>query len=174
MGVFFIALAVLIGVVFLLFFPIYIEGNIQYQLRDKKFAFSIYLYKRIKLLGGYVEDYPGGFALHTSKNSVKLFPLNDKEGRKKRISIFRHFKLSALALTTEISAKYLPLMMIMHTFLKVYFLQQGGKIEEYSSQIWLKNVDILTITANSVAKVNLYMQLCALVHLWKEKIKNAR
>ena len=173
MGVFFVALSVFI-VLFLLFVPIYIEVAFQYQLRDKKVAFAVYLFRKIKIFGGYFGVYPGGVAVHISKNKAILLPFSDKDGRKKRMSAFRLFKISSLSITTETGAQYLPLIMLFYAFLKGYYSWQGGKKQEYYSHVWLKNKDEFTVTLNATAKATLYMQCCALIHFIKEKIKYGR
>ena len=156
----------------LLFFPIYLEANFHYKMQDQKVGFALYLCKHFRILGGYISDYPGGFALHTGKNKVILLPFDDTKGRKKRISIFRRFQISDFAITTETGAEYLPLTMLLHTTFRHYFLWQGGTASNFQSHIWLQNGDNFALTANGVARINLYMQICAWLHLIKEKIEN--
>ena len=151
-----------------------VEADFHYQLQDRKIAFAIFLFKKIKVIGGYITDYAGGFAFHTGKNKVLLMPLSDKEGRKKRISFFRRFRISDFAITTETGAEYLPLTMCLHTFLREYFLLQGGKNESFQSHIWLKNRDDFMLTINGIAKINLYMQICAGIAILKEKLSNGK
>ena len=157
---------------FLLFFPIYVEACAYYNIQEKKLGVAVFLFKKIKIIGGYISDYPGGFAFHTGGDKVFLMPLMDRNSRKKRISVFRRFQLSDFAINTETGAEYLPLIMIINSFFKRYFVYQGGEIGSYQSHIWLKNADCLKISINAVARINVYMQICALIRLIKEKLKN--
>ena len=157
-------------ILFLLFFPISLEADFYYHAKDKKMAFVLYAFRRFKVIGGYLDSYPGGFALHTSENNAILFPFQDREGRKRRMSIFRRFKLSKLAVTTETGAEYLPLVAMLHAFFKGYFLWQGGDWGNYQSHVWLQNGDHFSLTASGEAKVTLYMQICAFLRKLKEKI----
>lgn len=173
MGGLFILLGLLIALT-LLFFPIYIEADFQYQLQDRKIAFAVFIFKKFKVIGGYITDYPGGFAFHTGKEKVILMPLNDAEGRKKRISIFRRFRISDFAITTETGAEYLPLTMLLHAILRRYFLFQGGEEGSFQSHIWLKNRDDFILSINGIAKINLYMQICAWISVIKERLTNGK
>ena len=166
-------LFVLIGVVFvlfLLFFPISLEADFYYHAKDKKIAFVLYAFRRFKVIGGYLDSYPGGFALHTSEKNAVLFPFQDREGRKRRMSIFRRFKLSKLAVTTETGADYLPLVAILHAFFKGYFLWQGGAFRNYQSQVWLRGGDHFSLTASGEAKITIYMQICAFLRKFNQLI----
>ena len=168
MGGFFIVVSAI--VLALLFFPIYLEADIYYNAAQKKIAFSMYLFKWIKVIGGYITPYPGGFAFHTKRNKALLMPINDKESGKKRMLKFRRFHISDLAVNTETGAEYLPLTLTVHTMMKGYFLYQGGEKDSYQSHIWLRNGDVFTCSVNGVARFNLYMQICTLLQYLKEKM----
>lgn len=156
-------------VLILLFFPIYVEGCLYYDVHEKKLGVAVYLFKKWKIIGGYLSDYPGGFAFHTSRDKVFLLPLNDRENQKKRISVFRLFKLTDFAVNTETGADYLPLSMLFNSFLKGYFFWQGGEKKNYQNHIWLKDGDYFSVSIDAVARVNFYMQICALIRLIKER-----
>ena len=169
MGGLFVILGI-VGLIFLLFFPFYLEANFYYNSKDKKIGVVVYVLKKIKIIGGYLDAYPGGIALHTSNDKAILFPIQDKEGRKKRISIFRRFKMSRFAVTTETGAKYLPLVALLYVLFRGYFVWQGGEIKNYQSHVWLKDGDCFSLTASGEAKVTIYMQICALINKIKEKL----
>lgn len=66
----------------LLFFPIFLEVDIHYDMNRKKFGFALYAYKMLKLIGGYVTTYPGGIALHISPKRPFLNPTRNGFGEK--------------------------------------------------------------------------------------------
>ncbi len=173
MGGLFICLGV--GVLLLiLFFPIYLEANFYYRIQDKKAGFSVYLFKYFKIIGGYIDDYPGGFALHTSSDKATIMPVRDKEGRKKRVSVFKRFKATDFAIVTETGAEYLPLAMAFNIVCKSYFRYQGGDMQKFQSQLWLRQGKTLSLTANGVARFNLFMQICAFIKNLKEKMSHGK
>lgn len=75
----------------LLFFPIFLEADVHYDMNRKKFGFALYAYKVIKLIGGYVTTYPGGIALHISPKKAILKPYSGMDSERKRFSLRRRF-----------------------------------------------------------------------------------
>ena len=173
MGGFFIFLGLFLFI-FILFFPLYVETDFHYQLQDKKIAVAVYLCKHFKILGGYLTDCPGGFALHISREKARLLPIFDRKGGLQKANFLHRFQISNFAITTETGAEYIPLAICLHAVIKGYFLYQGGEKEGFQSHIWLKNGEDFLITIHSVARINLYMQICTGIRLLKEKWRNAR
>lgn len=73
----------------LLFFPIFLEVDIHYDMNRKKFGFALYAYKVLKLIGGYVTTYPGGIALHISPKKAILKPYSGMDSERKKFSFTR-------------------------------------------------------------------------------------
>ena len=104
MGRFFLFSAVgLLVLAVLLFFPIFLEADIHYDMNRKKFGFALYAYKVLKLIGGYVTTYPGGIALHISPKKAILKPYSGMDSDRKRFSFTKAFRIVSLRLTTETS-----------------------------------------------------------------------
>lgn len=72
----------------LLFFPIFLEADVHYDMNRKKFGFALYAYKVIKLIGGYVTTYPGGIALHISPKKAILKPYSGHGFGKKTVFVY--------------------------------------------------------------------------------------
>lgn len=101
MGRFFLFSAVgLLVLAVLLFFPIFLEADIHYDMNRKKFGFALYAYKVLKLIGGYVTTYPGGIALHISPKKAILKPYSGMDSDRKRFSFTKAFRIVSLRLTT--------------------------------------------------------------------------
>ncbi len=99
MGRFFLFSAVgLLVLAALLFFPIFLEADIHYDMNRKKFGFALYAYKVLKLIGGYVTTYPGGIALHISPKKAILKPYSGMDSDRKRFSFTKAFRIVSLRL----------------------------------------------------------------------------
>ena len=176
MGVFFITIICLL---ILLFFPIFLETDAHYDVNRRKFAFSVFLYKWIKLIGGYIATYQGGLALHISEKKAIVIPYSDLDSERKRFSFIRTFHLYSFILTTETGAEYLLPMGVLQGILRTYFFIIGGKKERIENNLWLTDGDVLRISLNVVIDFNLFLLVLAFFKflkekmiLWTKKIKN--
>ena len=154
----------------ILFFPIYLETNAHYDMNRKKFAFSVYLYKHIPIIGGYVATYPGGIALHVSKKKAILVPYKQLNSERKRFSIMKTFRLKEFNLTTESGAEYLFITSAAHALLRTAFFIKGGKKEYIENNLWLTDGDELRISLNCLLYFNLFILLKSFFKFCKEKI----
>lgn len=169
MGRFFLPLSVVFAAAGLLFVPIVTELSVHADVNRKKFAFSIYAYRAIKLIGGYVTAYPGGVALHVSPRKAILLPYSKMESERKRFSFVRSFRLISVSVTTETGAEYLIPAAIAHTALKTLFYSLGGEKEK--TELWLTDGDTLKTSANLAVWFNLFMLLTVFLKFLKEKLK---
>ena len=173
MGRFFLFSAVgLLVLAVLLFFPIFLEADIHYDMNRKKFGFALYAYKVLKLIGGYVTTYPGGIALHISPKKAILKPYSGMDSDRKRFSFTKAFRIVSLRLTTETGAEYLIPVSLAHTALRTFCLSIGGQSGKIENNLWLTDGDELRISLNLVTFFNLFILLGALANLLKEKIKS--
>ena len=155
---------------FLLFVPIIIEGDVHYDMNRRKFGFAVFLYKAIKLVGGYAATYKGGIALHVSPKKAILIPYSEVEKERKRFSFVKTFRLIAFTLTTETGAEYLLPVSIAHATLRTLFFIIGGKKEKVENNLWLTDGDVLRVSLNCVTYFNLFMLICAFIKFLKEKL----
>ncbi len=171
MGKPFFIVIILLGVAFLLFLPIVIELDAHYDMNRRKFAFASYLYKKIKLVGGYMSIYQGGIALHLSKNKAKLIAYSKINSERKRFSFIRTFRLLGFTLTTETGVEYLFPVSVLHTFLRGYFFTIGGDKDKIENNLWLTDGDQLRVSLNCVIYFNLLILLQNFFKFIKEKIQ---
>lgn len=173
-------LAVILTIV-LLFFPIVVETDIHYDMNRRKLGFAVFLYKKIKLVGGYIGTYQGGIALHLSKKKAKLIPFSQLNSERKRFSIVKTFRLIAITVTTETGAEYLLPVAAAHTALRAYFFVIGGNKEKIENNLWLTDGDILRISFSSVLYFNTYILLVDFIQflrrrfaiIWQKKNKKS-
>lgn len=165
----FILLFLLIGVM-IVFFPVYIETNVYYDINKRKFAFSAHLYK-LKLLGGYISTYKGGFALHISKKKAILLPYAQMNKERKRFSFIKNFHLKSFILTTETGPEYFIPVALAQIGIRTYFFLTGGKKEKIKNNVWLTDGDLLRISLNCVLFFNLFLVLRNLLKFLKEKYR---
>ena len=171
MGRLFFFLIVVLVVAAILFFPIYLETDAHYDMNRKKFAFAVYLYKFIPIIGGYAATYPGGLALHVSRKKAILVPYKQLDSERKKFSFFKTFRLKSFNLTTESGAEYLLIASIAHAFLRTAFFIQGGKKEYIENNLWLTDGDVLRVSLNCLLYFNLYILLKSFIKFCKEKIQ---
>ena len=164
------ALAIL-GIVLILFFPIVIETDAHFDLNKKKCGFAVYLYKKIKLIGGYAATYQGGLALHVSPKKAILIPYSQMDSERKRFSFIKTCRLIEFTLTTETGAEYLFPVAALHAGLRTYFFIIGGEKENIENNLWLTDGDVLRVSLNFVIFFNLFILLCNFIKFLKEKIK---
>ncbi len=167
---FFYALPLLI-ILAILFFPIYVETDAHYDMNRRKFAFAVYAYKFLRIIGGYVATYSGGIALHVSKKKAILIPYSQMNSERKKFSFVRTFRLKTFRLTTESGAEYLPLTAAAHSLLRTYFFILGGEKEGIENNLWLTDGDVLRISLNCLVYFNLFILLKSFIKFCKEKIR---
>ena len=87
-----------LSVIIQLFLPIFIKAVAHYDMNRRKFAFSVYLFGFIKIIGGYIATYNGGLAVHLSRKSAVLFPYSKMHSERTRFSFIKtvHFILEFL------------------------------------------------------------------------------
>ena len=168
---FLILLIIVLSILILLFTPIFFQTNLHIDLMRKKCAFSLYLYKKIRLLGGYVTTYPGGIALHLSPKKARLLRYKNMNSERKKFSVVKTFHLDEVTLTMETGADYLVATSLIQACLRVYFFAKGGKKEKIENNLWLTDGDVLRISISSEFIFNLYILLCDFVKFLKEKIQ---
>ncbi len=157
-------------IAFLLFVPVVVEGDLHYDMNRRKFGFAVFLYKAIKLVGGYAATYKGGIALHVSPKKAILIPYSEVEKERKRFSFVKTFRLIAFTLTTETGAEYLLPVSIVHASLRTLFFIIGGEKEKVENNLWLTDGDVLRVSLNCVTYFNLFMLICAFIKFLKEKL----
>ena len=162
---------IVISILIALFFPIFFEADIHYDMNRKKFAFNLLFYKWLKILGGYVSPYPGGIALHISPKKAILIPYSKMNSERKRFSFLKTFRLVAFRITTETGVEYLFTVAAVHTAIRAYFLATGKDVEKIEENLWLTDGDILRVSFNTVLYFNLYILLRNFVIFLKEKMK---
>lgn len=167
---FFILLTALI-IAAVLFFPIYLRGDAHYDMNRKKFAFSVYGFGWIKLIGGYASTYRGGLALHVSNSKAILIPYSQMNSRRKKFSILKTFHLKSFALTTETGAEYLLPVTLSQSIFKIYYGMRGGARKKFHNHLWLTDGDVLKISLNCTLYFNIFILLCDLFQFIKEKSK---
>ena len=170
MGELFFFVLILLGVCVVLFFPIYLETSTHYDMNRRKLTLAIYLYKVLPIFGGYFATYPGGMALHISKEKAIIIPYTQVNAERKRFSLFRSFRLKTLRLTIETGAEYLLVMASVHAVFKTYFSRKTNRLENV---LWLTNGDVLRISSQFTVYFNLYIVLRYFCKVLKEKIKIA-
>jgi hypothetical protein len=155
---------VAIAVIILLFFPVFLQVNAHFDLNKKRLVFSLFAYRTIKLLGGYIKTYDGGIALHLSKKKAVLIDYSEMDGERKKFKFTKAFKLRKLSLTTETGAEYLLGVFAIQTAFYAFLNRFPSRRGKIYTNLWLTDGDVLRVTTNLCVRFNLYV-------LWKEFFK---
>lgn len=173
MGRFFFILAITtLSVLFLLFLPIVISIDTYYNMNRRKFAFALKLYRVIPVLGGYISAYPGGLAVHTSQTKARLLFYKDMEKERKRIKLYKSFRLLKGNLHTEIGAEYILQAMVVHILARAAFYTLIDNKQEIKNSVWLTDGDVLKLSLHLVAYVNIFLLLRLFFDYIKEKVSH--
>lgn len=168
MGKFFLPLGIVFGIVFLLFFPIFLEFNVFADVKRKTFSFSLYVDKIFRAIGGYATAYKGGICLHVGKKKAILLPFNKVDAERKKFSFTNAFQSVSFFIATQTGPEYLLPMSALHTASCIYFASRGAKRD---TKLLVCDDDILKISAQVVSFFNLFI-LCKVFFKWlKEKVK---
>lgn len=154
----------------LLFLPVSLKISVHYDMNRKKFCFGVYLFSFLKIVGGYIATYEGGFAIHVSDKKAFLLPYSQINNERKRFSFINSFRLVSAVLTTETGAEYLLPSALAHTALRVIFFAKGGEKENIKNNLWLTEGDILRVSFAVGMKFNFLILLKNLLRFIKEKI----
>lgn len=173
MGKLFFFVLILSVLCAILFFPIYIETNAHYDMNRRKLTLGLYLYKIMRIFGGYLATYRGGMAFHVSKKKAIIIPYAQVNKERKRFSIFRTFRLKSLRLTIETGGEYLLPMATAQAILQTYFTLKSDRSHVYQSVLWLNNGDLLRISLQFTVYFNLFIILRFAYKVLKEKIKRS-
>lgn len=157
-------------IVIVLFFPIYLETNAHYDVNKRKLAFSICIFRFLRIFGGYIATYKGGLAIHKSQNKAVIIPYTDVQKEGKRFSILKTFQIKSFVLTTETGAEYLFPCAFTHAILRTIFFIKGGKKRNIENNLWLTDGDTLRISLNCVLFFNFFILLTNFFKFLKEKL----
>lgn len=171
MGRLFFFVAAVLGLILLLFFPVYVELNAYYDMNRRKFAFGLYAYKSFKLIGGYIATYTGGIAMHLTRKKAVLVPYSQMDSERKRFSFIRTFRLKKLITTIETGAEYLfPIALIEKTAQIILFVRGIDK-NKVKNNLILTDGDVLNISLSALVYFNLFILLKNFIIALKEKLK---
>lgn len=158
--------------IFLLFLPMSLKLVAHYDMNRKKFCFVVYLFSFIKIVGGYIATYEGGFAVHVSEKKAFLLPYSEVNNERKRFSFMNTFRLHSLAITTETGAEYLLPTATAHILSRIFFFVKGGSKERIENNFWLLDGDVLRISFALVMKFTMFI-IIKNIFLWiKERLKD--
>ena len=155
----------------ILFLPIYLQLNAHFDLNRKRLIFSLLVYKKIKILGGYAKAYDGGVAFHVSDKKAIVLDYSEMDGERKKFSFTKTFKLRKLQLTTETGAEYLLGVFAAQTALYAYLMRFQSRRDKIRANIWLTDGDLLRVSTRLTVFFNLFILLKAFLKFLKEKIK---
>lgn len=155
------------------FLPIVLEGNLYYDVHRKKCIFSLRLYRRIPIAGGYLATYVGGLAFHVSEKRAVLLPYAEWKEEQKRISVLKLFRLRSLRAQIETNADWLIPMIWIHHLLGLVLRIANSERAEIKNSLWLReNKENIALSVQTVVWTNIAKLLVAGVKIMKEKVES--
>ena len=159
MGKFFLYLFIAFAVLILLFFPIFLSADVYYQIRNKKVGFCISLYGKIKLVGGYISTYNGGFAIHLSEKKALLTGYREMEERRKNFPFQDFFTFQKISLNIRTGAEYFLPLYALNLINSIVLCIRPALQERIKSKLGIENGDELKVSARVVLKMTIFKQL---------------
>ena len=77
----------------ILFFPLVFGVYVFFDGESKRLNFSVYLYKKVKIFGGFVEKCEGEYILHHSDKRARMFKKDDMNKIKIKLKDKKYFEL---------------------------------------------------------------------------------
>lgn len=154
-----------------LFFPIYLEGNVYYDLMQKKCAIEMHLFKFIKIFGGYITTYKGGLAIHKNRKSAVLLPFEELNNERKRFSFIKTFKFVSFHSVVECSVDYFFFFELSKRIYNI-IKKINPKLKNTDVELWLTEKKSLKLTANCILWFNLFILLIDIIGYIRGKLKS--
>lgn len=159
-------------------FPIFINLNVFFDISQKKGCFSVYLFKIIKIHGGYATLYDKGIAFHLSNEKANLVPYKEFLNTRKKFEITDGFQIYSYNQIIEIGSEDSVALTIMaSSLLNVLTNALFSAFNRNKAYLSLKSGVLLTPTKNTlkisiklVAVFNLFVLAMAGVKIILEKI----
>ena len=171
MGRLFLFTKIFSGIVIVLFFPIFISWNLHFDFKEKKYAFCLKAYKKIKVFGGYATLYDKGIALHVGKERAILLPYQELRSRRKNFPFFKTFQLLSIKANIESTAESLFALSCLDSFLNIA-KKFHSEFKKINFDIWISKTENLKITAKCTLFFNCFILLMHLIEfLWEKIIK---
>ncbi len=86
----------------LLIFPFIVDVQVYYSNKYRKIAFIIILFKKLRILKGYISKIKEGICVHYSKNKAIILPYKNLLDIKKSIEPFRDYNLLKMSSKIEV------------------------------------------------------------------------
>ena len=164
--------------IFLLFFPIVINGELYFDIKKKKYAVSLSVYKKFRFLGGYFQLYDKGFVLHKNEKTAVLIPFKNILSHKDKFSFLESFRLYSLTYMIETGAEtflFFDLIRRIQTLISTLNPQK----RRIQGKLWLIDTNSLNLSAKLIFYSNLLVIIIDLMkflgekckELWQKKVK---
>lgn len=173
MGKFFLSFGIAFAVLLVLFFPIFLNTDLYYQIRSNKLGFCISLYGKIKLSGGYISTYYGGLAIHLSEKKALLTGYKEMEEQRKKFSFRDFFTLKNISVHIRTGAEYFLALYALHMASGLFTFFSPAYRKIVHSNFCLENGDELRLSARIIVKSTLFQQLMGFIKYTVRRIMSA-
>lgn len=161
---------ILISISIVLFFPIYLDFHLYFDMNRRKLTFALYGYKFIKIIGGYIATYTGGLAAHITEKKAIIIPYANLNNERKRFSFFQFLRLKNLTLSIETGAEYLLPAIFAHIITRIYVFLKSKNKDILTNNLLLQSEDSLKISIHSKLFFNLFIAILYSLQFIQEKI----
>jgi hypothetical protein len=163
--------------------PIFCNFNIFFDINKNKYYFGIFLFKFIKLYGGYFQFFKGGIVFHLSEQKALILPLKKVFENRNKFEITKGFEIIRYHQVIEYGDKEdleKPVYLCSLTqiiFGIIYGRTKSNKpfVNLKSTTLLVEEESILKISANIVAAFNMIVLIMAFSKIFLERIlKNVK
>lgn len=164
---------------FLIFlFPIFLNVNVFIDVKQKKGCFGIYLFRFIKIYGGYATLYKSGIAFHLTEKKAVLLPYREIGNTRKKFEITDGFQIYSYHQIVEIGSRENPGAALMAAAftealsgaLFANFFAKKKYLSLKNGTMLMTKSSALKISVNTVAVFNMLVLTMASVKIILEKI----
>ncbi len=165
---------------FFLFFPMFTQLIVFFDINTGKLCFSLYLFKFIKIYGGYVTLCDKGLVFHLSLTNAVLLPWQEILAQKKKLEITKGFQIvefsQIIELGNGINADTKILLSTVSTILSNIILsiskEKKNFIDYKSGTLLLHSADKVKLNVSITAVYNGLVLIIALCKILIQKVIN--
>lgn len=169
---------ILIIIVSIIIFPIFIDANFVFLSENKKAYYTINLFKKVKLLSGYIELNALQIIIHLTENKAIIVPLSLFLDMGKKFKPLKDYHILNWKLKLEIGLKDNIFSVIVSTFILSYienhlrwFLNNKKPYLKIDNNICVyEDENVFNVYLNACIVLNLLMIILSFIKIFLEKI----
>jgi len=163
--------------------PIFCNFNIYFDVNKNKYYFGLFLFKFIKVYGGYFQIIGEGLVFHVSEKKALILPFNKVFESRKKFTITKGFEIIRFHQVVEYGNKediakpvfFCSLSQIIFGIIYAKYKIEKPFVNLKSTTLLVEDESVFKLSANIVAAFNMIVIIIALSKIIMEKVlKNVK